>query len=53
MDVAFDRDETNATNYRFGSVGQDGKLLLWDFETRPARFVQHSTNLKISCLFPL
>ena len=31
MDVAFDTYESDANNYRFGSVGQDGLLLLWDF----------------------
>ena len=29
--VAFDPWRCNQKNYRFGSVGEDGKLLLWDF----------------------
>eukprot|EP01135_Chromosphaera_perkinsii_P001910 Nk52_evm59s212 gene=Nk52_evmTU59s212 len=29
--VAFDSWNCNRMNYRFGSVGQDGKFLLWDF----------------------
>ncbi|KAF5869087.1 putative catabolite repression protein crec protein [Botrytis fragariae] len=30
-DVAFDPWRCDDRNYRFGSVGEDGKLLLWDF----------------------
>lgn len=29
--VAFDPWRCDGRNYRFGSVGEDGKLLLWDF----------------------
>eukprot|EP00729_Bicosta_minor_P017989 gene17989-8539_t len=36
MGIAFDPFETDDANYRFGSVGLDGKLLLWDMERRPA-----------------
>lgn len=29
--VAFDTQRSDDTTYRFGSVGEDGRLLLWDF----------------------
>ncbi|KAL9086121.1 MAG: hypothetical protein Q9159_004356 [Coniocarpon cinnabarinum] len=32
-DVRFDRWKCDRANYRFGSVGEDGRLLLWDFST--------------------
>ena len=31
--LAFDRWRCDETNYRFGSVGEDCRLLLWDFST--------------------
>lgn len=30
-DVCFDPWRCDERNYRFGSVGEDGRLLLWDF----------------------
>ena len=29
--VAFDKQRSDETTYRFGSVGEDGRILLWDF----------------------
>ena len=31
--LAFDRWRCDETNYRFGSVGEDRRLLIWDFST--------------------
>jgi WD40 repeat protein len=45
MDVAFDPFETDESNYRIGSIGQDGKLLLWDLERRPASIARGSAFL--------
>lgn len=48
--VAFDRWRCDERNYRFGSVGEDCKLLLWDFSVgmlhRPKAV---SSLLRISC----
>ncbi len=43
MDVSFDpfMPEASSGRYRFGSVGQDAKLLLWDFSGRTLSAPKH------------
>jgi WD40 repeat protein len=51
--VAFDPWRCDDRNYRFGSVGEDSRLLLWDFNVgmlhRP-KAVSHHENLLYRCL---
>ncbi|OAX44596.1 WD40 repeat-like protein [Rhizopogon vinicolor AM-OR11-026] len=53
--VAFDELRCDGRTYRFGSVGEDNKLILWDFSSgalhRPKLFGVHHTRISISsCL---
>lgn len=47
-DVAFDpyRWTDGDRTYRFGSVGEDGKLLLWDFSTAALTRPKHTTSTR-------
>ena len=53
--VAFDPWRCDDRNYRFGSVGEDRRLLLWDFNVgmlhRPKAVSDHDRPLLFSCLF--
>jgi hypothetical protein len=39
--IAFDRKRTNARGYRFGSVGEDGRILFWDFSAASLQRPRH------------
>ncbi|KAJ9125690.1 hypothetical protein QFC22_000653 [Naganishia vaughanmartiniae] len=39
--IAFDRRRSNARAYRFGSVGEDGRVLFWDFSAAELQRPRH------------
>jgi hypothetical protein len=39
--ITFDRRRSNARGYRFGSVGEDGKILFWDFSAASLQRPRH------------
>ncbi|KAJ9109355.1 hypothetical protein QFC21_000685 [Naganishia friedmannii] len=39
--IAFDRRRSNARTYRFGSVGEDGRVLFWDFSAAELQRPRH------------
>ena len=43
-EVAFDPWRCDGRNYRFGSVGEDGKLLLWDFSVGMLHRPKHTAG---------
>jgi len=55
--VAFDELRCDTRTYRFGSVGEDNKLILWDFSSgalhRPKLQAQHHTRTSMSSTISL
>jgi len=55
--VAFDPVRTDKRSYRFGSVGEDDKLILWDFSAgvlhRPKLQASHQQRLSMSSTLSL
>lgn len=40
--IAFDRRRSSSRGYRFGSVGEDGRILLWDFTAASLQRPRHA-----------
>jgi hypothetical protein len=55
--IAFDRRRSNARGYRFGSVGEDGRVLYWDFSAaslqRPRQHVVAQPRLSMGSVVDL